>query len=750
MKPVIISIGLIVGTSLLLYFDGSPRPTAIRKTPDIVAVAAKLATTPGPLANGHTFSQTFIGQTDGLCSIEFLVATYQTSISPGAVTAVLVASTPRRRILASKEIEAASISDNHYSRFDFSPILQSKGVVFELLLTPHDLPPSAKFTVWLTAKSAYPGGASYVDRVPTGAGDLVLTASHSTGFLEIVRSFSVVFFVSLAIAVYLVAIGLAALMSIQLDSTALMCISPAVGIAVIGVISGIGVIIGQSRAVNLVGAVIILPLACISLFRGRDRLMRIEMPLLSIGFCVALIALCCAITSQADSIAFADPQDGPWRSFVPMYPADGIIPYESASIIANHLSPSEFLFEPKWQISDRTHLLTLLYLHFCQFFRIVPTHLPVGPWQAVDVFGFWLLRALAFATNSFVLLGVTLVGSMVLGRPGMRIAVALAAVAPFLILNVCYSWPKLLCAYLILVGIYFLLTRRFAWGGALFGLAYWAHPLAEIVAVGGLCFAWFIGADHRSSLRNVVRFAAMVLLAVGAGVGFNAAVFHLKGEALYLYPIDSGFVFHSGHDSEAVIRDFRATPLQDLLAIRLHNLAVFLWPSELGTVPQNLHPGTIWSLMKWKWYRVYLDSLWGAVGIIAFGLAAQGVFLSRRRRDIRLLGIMLIAVPSIVYVLWMGYLLDYNGFTFCQVVVPTTMIFAAIPLGSYSPPIATWIVTAVSLEMLFVLSIAYHDATVALGLMGLCVAAVLVSSRTTAESREAQRQGHLTTSLSGT
>jgi hypothetical protein len=30
-----------------------------------------------------------------------------------------------------------------------------------------------------------------------------------------------------------------------------------------------------------------------------------------------------------------------------------------------------------------------------------PTHMPVGLWQIVDGFGFWLLRALAFAANSF-------------------------------------------------------------------------------------------------------------------------------------------------------------------------------------------------------------------------------------------------------------------------------------------------------------------------------------------------------------
>jgi len=729
MKPVIIAILVVTAVSVVLYFrGGAPSPSAVHMTTDLLISTGHDDVPTEPIANLHTFSQTFVGRTDGLSSIEFLAATWGALIPSGSITAVVMMPGSPQRAVVVHEIDARSILDNHYVGFDFPPIRGSAGAPLQLLLTPHDLPAGSRFSVWLTRRHVYRQGASFVDGLPTGAGELVMTVSRKAFASEVVKSFCIVWFVSISIAVYLFAIGLAILTMFNSDSVTLLYISPAIGVAVIGALSGVGVITGHVRSVNLVGGAVLLLLAIASLARNRHRFKGLQVPAASIFCCLALITISCAITSQPGEIPLADPRDGPWRSFVPMYPADGLIPYESASIIANKLAARDFMFEPKWQISDRTHLLTLLYLHFCQWFRIVPTHVPVGPWEIVDAYGFWLLRSLAFAANSFVVLGIALVGSAILNRTASRMALAVAVIAPFLILNACYTWPKMLCAYLVMVGIYLLVQRKFALAGALFGLAYWAHPFANLISLGALWFAWAIGADRRASFRNAVRFTVALGLVVGAGGLFNGTVFGVKGESLYLYPLDSGFPYHTTNDPEVVLRDFRATPLWDLFAIRLHNLAVFLFPSEMQNVSLPLHPGEIWDRMKWNWFRICLGSLWGTVGLITFVLTVWGIVLSRAKREMLVLAVAFIAVPALAYILWMGYLSDFNGYTVCQVIVPAAMIFAAVALESFSRVTAIAVVTAVSVEMLFALSIPYHDAAVAAGLTALCAAAVVVTA----------------------
>lgn len=401
-----------------------------------------------------------------------------------------------------------------------------------------------------------------------------------------------------------------------------------------------------------------------------------------------------------------------------------MIPYESASIIANKLNPRAFIFEPGWSIADRTHLLTLLYLHACQFFGITPVHTTEGPWEIVDPSGFWLLRSLAFATNAFVLVGMAAVGSVILHRAGKAIVSALAVLSPFVITNTLYSWPKFLCAYMILIGIYLLMRRKPALAGALFGLAYWAHPMANLFCLGGCVFAWMLGENRRASARSISRFAAVAVLGIGTTIAFSSSVFHVSGGRFYLYPLATGFHTHLSRDRAVVLRDFHATPVADLLAIRMANLIRFVFPTDAARSPVQLQPGQIWDTVKWDWLRLYAGSLWGASGLLLFPVAVFGVYISRQRREAWAMAVAFVAVPALAYVVWMGFLIDLGGLTSCQPMAMVAVMFASMALQSYSQRAAIAIATAVALEMQFALSIPYRGGIVAFGLTGMCLASI--------------------------
>jgi hypothetical protein len=728
MKGLLIAVGAIVCASALFYSVPSGGEGSMRTTPDLwipssIPLPGQLIPT-GPIRSGHTISQSFVAEKDRLCAIEFLGATYGIPISSGTIRVTIVRSGVQSPgTVAVRQIDARSIADNHYVRVDFPPVPDSAGQHFVMSIEPQNVPPGAMFAVWLTQKDTYRNGEVLVDNSKP-PGDLVMTVIHQSSVVETVTSCLTVFSVSVLIAVYFWAIGLAVLLMFKAEAGSLVFVAPAVGMALVGVVSAAGVLAHKWHSINLIGGILLVCFAAATLLKRHESLRSLQLPRPTVFLYVALLAVSCCITSQPQAIPRTEPLGDPWRSFVPMYPADGLIPYESASIVANQLKPSAFVFEPRWSIADRTHLLTLLYLHVCQFFGVTPVHTPQGPWEIVDRSGFWLLRSLAFATNSLVLFGLAAVGSAILDRAGRLIVPALAVLSPFFIFNTFNSWPKFLCSYLILIGIYLLIRRRAAWAGALFALAYWAHPMANLFCLGGCVFTWMLGKNRRASARSAATFAGVVALGVGTTIAFSSGAFHARGGSFYLYPLATGYHAHSARDATVVLRDFHATPVADVLAIRLVNLIRFVFPTDLARSQVGLEPGHIWEGVRWDWLRIYAGSVWGSTGLLLFPVAVFGVYLSRQRRETWAIAFAFMAVPAVGYVVWMGFPMDLGGITSCQPITLIAVIFASIALQSCRQRAAIVIAAAVALEMQFALSIPYEGGAAALALTGLCLAGV--------------------------
>jgi len=244
--------------------------------------------------------------------------------------------------------------------------------------------------------------------------------------------------------------------------------------------------------------------------------------------------------------------------------------------------------------------------------------------------------------------------------------------------------------------------------------------------VGGIVMTWAMAANRRESLVRSGQFVAGLAAPMAASAVFSSLVLHARSAgAFYLYPLNSNFHWLERDEPAKVWAGFRNTPWVALIAIRMHNLMLFLFPSDPAEVVLRIHIEEIWDAVKWKWYRIYHGaSLWGATGLLTFPLAVWGIVQTWADRRMRLLAIAFLMIPSALYVLWMGYLLDYNGYTTCQPLVAVALCFAGIALGGRSERTAMILGTVMAVEMIFALSIAYHDLAVSALMVAAAMAGV--------------------------
>ncbi len=719
--------GLLIGifAVTLVRTSGSARGALLTEI-TVPALAQKIPV--GPLITGEEFAQSFTAKRNGLAAIEVLVADYGKPIRAGNIVASLRLASDLKRVLASEAVPATAVNDNHYLQFNFPVMPHSVGRRYLFTLTSQNLPPGSRFMVWLTAHDAYAGGEASINGKKQ-PGDMIFTASDRASIADLVWRYAVVVAASLSISAYLVIIGLAAGLVFTRNPAPLLFIAPAIGLSIVAVLGFASVVANSLAAANIAGGTIIFLASLMVLFLKRRSLSKLVIPRSVVILYVAVVLMACLITSEPKSVKYADPTDGPWRSYASMYPADGLIPYEAASVIANHLNPREFLFEPGWSITDRTHLLTVVYLHFCQFLRITPTHLPQGPSDIVDHYGFWLLRATAFATNSFFIFGLYLVGTLVLPSARTRtLALALTCLSVFVLVNASYTWPKFTCAYMLMVGAYFLLSGRFAAAGLLYGLAYWAHPMASMFGLAAFLAAFFGAANLRRSFRQALAFGSVFAVMLAATALFNSLYFHLPGGAFWMYPLDVRYHAHATQNLAVVLRELRFVTIPDLVAIRLHNFIRFLFPADLARTSLYLQPGDIWSEVKWNWLRIYGDSLWGSVGLILFPISVYGALISYSEPLCRRLIWAFLITPVIAYILWIGFLFDAGGYTTCQPIALIAMLFAARGMSSWNSRTVLTVLALISSETLFAISIPYPDASVKIGFFIVAMVIVVLLS----------------------
>jgi hypothetical protein len=139
-----------------------------------------------------------------------------------------------------------------------------------------------------------------------------------------------------------------------------------------------------------------------------------------------------------------------------------------------------------------------------------PDVMPDQRWLPFDPQGFAAYRAAMFVLASTVFFSLFgLVAEMVGGRAGL-FAVAVAALAPFVLHETWFTWPKIFATSMVLVAAYLVVRRRVVPAGAFVGVAYLIHPSA-LFAVPALLA--LVATLRATEPRRAVLRASIMLIA---------------------------------------------------------------------------------------------------------------------------------------------------------------------------------------------------------------------------------------------
>jgi hypothetical protein len=710
---------IVLGSSV-----GSPAQPPVPAVPpsslqlDLEIPKALTKASAGPMSAGQRFVQSFRSTRNGLAKVEFLAATFAQHIPSGELRVSLASRPDGISPAASAVIPASTIADNSFVGLQFEPIRDSGGKTYYLILESRDIPGPYALTLWLTGYHLYPDGEFWMDgkRQPN---DLILR-TFCVARPTSAWSYAQYFLTPFAILGYIILLGLGFTLLLKTKFAEPLLVAPAIGLALITALSTTAALCGELRLVNCWGAVALSLIALTGLFLNRAALRKIHWHKTLIILTVAVIFISCLVTLHPSKVTATDPAQGPWRSFVPFYPSDGLIPYDAAALVVLRLPSKEFIFEPGWSVTDRTHMLTFFYLHFCELTGIQPRHWPGGEWEPIDAAGFWLLRATAFAVNVLVLWGIWSLASA-LFRPGVQmIAVGLAAMSVFMLVNISYTWPKMLCAYLLLLAVVCAWEERRQAAGLLLALAYWAHPLALMFIAG---IALFVAIR---SFRKVWVFVVWLVIPLGLILFAQHQIFGSAAYRFLYYPLAIGYYQDHEHTLGGALSQFHSVRIWDLMAVRLYNFIRIVFPSEVAHVPIDFPASAIGGIVAANWWRLYEGSLWGSTGLLMFPAALIGAWRARMDPKRRTLFIFCSVLPVLYYLVWFGFLCDGGGRAFCQPVAAILLVFAADCLYDTRRRVRAYICGLVGGELLLAYTGVYASLRIALGLLALSTLAAMV------------------------
>ncbi|MCA1840182.1 MAG: hypothetical protein LC723_07620, partial [Actinobacteria bacterium] len=296
------------------------------------------------------------------------------------------------------------------------------------------------------------------------------------------------------------------------------------------------------------------------------------------------IALVFTFTSAYVTLSLDPPGITPYaRTFfwnpVKILGADDHLQYRTAQFVYNRLDVQTENFYYQWTITDRTPLAGLA---FSEFVRTIGKSLPKTPlyglpqnlqgWRIPDPYSYWLYRLFIMLANASVIGAVGYLALKRFGRRVSSIAMGVAVVMPFTLLQVMMSYPKMLVAAYLVVALAILMDDGPLWlSGALAGLAYLTHPMALLYlpAMGVILIAKRFGVK-KAAMRAVAWLVPIVILAgawhvwaLGTGISSSRTL---------LYPL--GAYTESADPQEVqrvkdqAVRQLREHPFERIVEVR--------------------------------------------------------------------------------------------------------------------------------------------------------------------------------------
>ncbi|RJF78924.1 hypothetical protein [Rhodopseudomonas palustris] len=376
-------------------------------------------------------------------------------------------------------------------------------------------------------------------------------------------------------------------------------------------------------------------------------------------------------------------------------PPDNGIPFTTAEYFRHGYDGKEFSrqYFVDWGVAARGPLVpfglvTLLEMSRAKLDAAATTSnwpLAARGQHLASVYG-WLLNAL-------VMLGVFQLAS-VLTRDRQRIVLAVvwAALAPVVLTNTVFTWPKLLATYFLLLAISSMIVRRMALAGGLTALAWLSHPVGALMipAVGlyALVTAPTSGKKRWiGALAYCLPAAIVGALVMAPWLAFKLWVGNHDPFASYLLGRGSGFD--------------PAHSFAEWLAPRLTNLTYTLVPFKYffdGQLREWLYgPVNDFS----RWLVQYTKTLPGQVGFVACVLAYVSVAAHQRGKWAVAYSFCLLIGALLVMVIFWGFSGDGLGRASLEPVSVLLIVFASV-YGTYAVQFAPYVLTALVAENVFI------------------------------------------------
>ncbi|MCL5026742.1 MAG: hypothetical protein M1531_09670 [Chloroflexi bacterium] len=145
------------------------------RLPDVVQTVSDMV--PGEIWGTQTVGQTFRSNLPNLAAVELSLATYARPVT-GSVVFHLRQSPEAESDLRTVEIQAGTVVDNAWRRFEFEPIADSAGKSYYFFLDAPSSVSGKAITMWATSGDAYADGTMMVNHQPA-SGDLAFRTYHT-------------------------------------------------------------------------------------------------------------------------------------------------------------------------------------------------------------------------------------------------------------------------------------------------------------------------------------------------------------------------------------------------------------------------------------------------------------------------------------------------------------------------------------------------------------------------------------------
>jgi hypothetical protein len=131
---------------------------------------------PAPeITSGVEVSQTFVASDNDLTEVQLFLGTYiRTNTSP----LVFTLRDSAHNVVATSQVDPATVLDNAYRPFIFDRIVDSRGKTYEATLTSPSGQSGNAFTAWISACDCYPKGELSISGVPHPDEDLVMRVDY--------------------------------------------------------------------------------------------------------------------------------------------------------------------------------------------------------------------------------------------------------------------------------------------------------------------------------------------------------------------------------------------------------------------------------------------------------------------------------------------------------------------------------------------------------------------------------------------